>query len=100
MPYPISIRGDLDEPVSRWLFLVKLLLLIPHFFVLTVFRWGGEYVGLITLLVLIAAVARLFTGRYPNGIFDFIIRLNRWSYRVEAYLLLMTDRYPPFRLEE
>ncbi len=59
--------------------------------------WGG---GLLGILVLVAAVRLLFTARYPRDMFGLIVGLNRWVFRVAAYVLLMTDRYPPFHLDQ
>ena len=61
---------------------------------------GGEGPGLILRLVLFAAIALLFTTRYPRGIFDFVLGLDRWVLRVVSYAALMTDAYPPFRLDQ
>ena len=61
--------------------------------------WGPSGGGLIAILVLFAAIALLFTGRYPRGLFDLIVAFNRWVFRVIAYASLMRDEYPPFTLE-
>jgi hypothetical protein len=79
------------------------LLAIPHYLVVGLFV-GGTYVawhggGLIDVLVLIAAVIVAVTGSYPEPVFDFVLGMNRWVLRVAAYAALMTDRYPPFRLD-
>ena len=109
--YPAQLEVDYPERLSRGLVLVKWwLLAIPHYIVVailvggtSVFLWWEESYwgpGLITVLVLIAGVALLFTARYPPGIFDFVLGLDRWVLRVVAYAGLMTDRYPPFRLDQ
>ena len=101
--YPVRVDGALDRHLSRWLWLVKWFLAIPHYLVVVLFV-GGTYVawhggGLIDILVLIAAVIVAVTGSYPEPVFDFVLGMNRWVLRVAAYAALMTDRYPPFRLD-
>jgi len=83
------------EDLNRWLPLVKWLLAIPHYIIL----W---FLGVAAIVcVVIAWFAILFTGRYPRGLFDFVVGVFRWSLRVAAYaFLLITDRYPPFALSE
>jgi uncharacterized protein DUF4389 len=109
--YPATLTIDHPEHLSRGLVLVKWwLLAIPHYAVVGIFLWGANTYtangtnvsstpGLVALLVLFAAVALLFTGRYPRGMFDFVVGMNRWALRVAAYASLMTDAYPPFRLD-
>ena len=92
------VRLDLDYPdvandLNRWLPLVKWFLAIPHYVVLLFLDIG------VFFAVIGAWFAILFTGRYPRGIFDFVVGVMRWSNRVGAYaFVLVTDRYPPFRL--
>jgi hypothetical protein len=87
-PYP-----DAKRDLNRWLPLVKWFLAIPHYVVL-IFLFLAAIVS-----VIIAWFAVLFTGRYPRGLFDFVLGVMRWGNRVNAYaFILVTDRYPPFRL--
>jgi hypothetical protein len=88
-PYP-----DAKEGLNRWLPLVKWLLALPHLVVL-IFLFVAALV-----VVIIAWFAILFTGRYPRGLFDFVVGVGRWSNRVVGYaFVLVTDQYPPFRLD-
>jgi len=101
--YPADLQVEYPEKLSRGLVLVKWwLLAIPHYIVTMLFQGGGgghsRSAGLTPILAIFGAVALLFTGKYPDDIFKFVIGMNRWSYRVCAYVALMTDRYPPFRL--
>lgn len=88
IPYP-----DAQDDLNRFLPIVKWLLAIPHYVALAV-------LGVIALIVTVLAwLAILITGRYPRGMFEFVVGVGRWAYRVAAYMaLLTTDRYPPFRL--
>jgi hypothetical protein len=116
--YPAHLDVSYPERLSRGLIFVKWLLAVPHYLVVVLFVGGGVWLGtrgggsddawdngttagisLVGLLVLIAAIVLLFTGRYPNPIYDFVMGMDRWALRVGPYVALMTDRYPPFRLD-
>ena len=94
-----SVHLEIDYPnveqdLNRWLPLVKWFLAIPHYVVLALLAIAA------VVAVVIAWFAILFTGRYPRGLFDFVVGVGRWALRVQAYaLLLVSDRYPPFTLD-
>lgn len=109
--YPADLAVAYPEHLSRGLVLVKSwLLAIPHLIVISILAgaWplgdddGFQITigGLIGALTLAAGLLLLFTGRYPTPLFDFVVGLNRWVFRVIAYVALMTDDYPPFRLDQ
>ncbi|MDA8117133.1 MAG: DUF4389 domain-containing protein [Actinomycetota bacterium] len=108
--YPAELEVEYPEHLSRGLVLVKSwLLAIPHYLVIGILSggwilgWDGWRTlvsgGLIGVLALVAVVVFAVKGSYPTNLFDLLMGLNRWVFRVFAYALLMTDRYPPFRLD-
>jgi hypothetical protein len=107
--YPADLEIEYPEKMKNWLVLFKWFLAIPHYAILgALMGWGYSYAsnpdfpfaGLIWVLIIIVAVLLLFTGKYHKDIFKLIMGINRWSYRVCAYVGLMTDEYPHFRLWE
>ena len=112
--YPARLAIEYPQSLSRGLVLVKWwLLALPHYLIIGVFT-GAAFAGysqvrdnnawaygsgLIGLLVCIAGLVLLFVGRYPRGLFDLVLGMNRWVFRVSAYTALMTDQYPPLRLD-
>jgi Domain of unknown function (DUF4389) len=114
--YPADLEVDYPEHLSRGLVLIKWwLLAIPHYLILFAFFAAGWRAlmlhpnnydvailapPLIAVLLVIAIVGLLITGRYPKGLYDFVIGINRWGIRVRAYSTLLHDEYPPFRLDQ
>ena len=110
--YPADLVIEYPGPLSRWQVLVKWwLLAFPHLVIVGILAggwgigWPGGWRiagagGLIAVLAVIAAVIRAVRGAYPPQLFDLIMGFNRWVYRVLAYVALMTDQYPPFRLDQ
>lgn len=114
--YPAHLEVRYPEHLSRGLVLVKWwLLAIPHYIIVGIFVGGGAWAanrsdnwqwnvassgGLVGILVIIAAIILAFTGAYPRPLYDLILGLNRWALRVAGYVALMTDVYPPFRLDQ
>jgi hypothetical protein len=127
--YPADFDIAYPERLSRGLVLVKWwLLAIPHYLIVAIigggtyaasrswggqpwgsdekfsdysnYEWAGSTPGLLGILILFVAIILLFTARYPQGLFNLVMGLNRWIYRVQSYALLLTDTYPPFRLDQ
>ena len=114
--YPAHLNLEYPERLNRWLPLIKWLLAFPQYILVGALVGSGYVVAisvqddgravtystpsLIGACVLIGAIAMLFTTRYPPGLFDFALGINRWGNRLLVYLSLMTDRYPPFRLDQ
>jgi hypothetical protein len=113
--YPARLRIDHPQRLNRWLPLVKWLLAAPHYLIVGALTSSAVAVGsgtngsrnvaysglsVLGACVLVAAVALLFTTRYPTGLYNLVLGINRWSYRLLVYVALLTDRYPPFRLDQ
>jgi len=113
--YPARLEMDYQQQLNRWLPLVKWLLAIPHQIIVAALVGSGYAVAsstedgrgfiysapsLIGASVLIAAIALLFAARYPTGLYDLVVGINRWTYRLVVYVALMTDQYPPLRLDQ
>jgi hypothetical protein len=92
--YPLQADIQRQEEYSRFMPLIKWLLAIPHFIVLVLLSIGA------LLALIVAFFAILFTGRYPRGIFDYLVGVYRWAWRVTAYYMLMVDPYPPFSMDD
>jgi Domain of unknown function (DUF4389) len=91
--YPLRLDIDHQEQYSRFMPLVKWLLVIPHYIVLIVL-WIGAF-----FVIVVSWFAVLITGRYPRGLWNYMVGVARWTTRVTSYHYLMVDPYPPFSLE-
>ena len=91
--YPLALEVEYPDTLNRWLPLVKWLLAIPNAIVLAILGFVAY------ILVFFAWFAILFTGKFPRGLFDFIVGTQRWTLRLNAYIYLMRDEYPPFSLK-
>ena len=92
--YPVRVDAERQQRYHRWLPLVKWLLAFPHYVVLLFLLIGLAFAKLA------AFFAVLFTGRYPRGIFDYVVGVMQWGWRVQSYVGLLRDEYPPFRLDQ
>ena len=92
--YPVTYSQAEPDSLSRWLWLFKWILLIPHLVVLTLLNFVA------TIVLFISWIAILITGQHPRGLWEFLLGLNRWTARVGAYYYHMTDVYPPFTMDD
>ena len=92
--HPARLEIAYPAELNRWLPLVKWLLAFPHYIALAFVGFGAFFVAIFGFF------AVLFTGRWPRGAFDYMVGTFRWAFRVAAYVHLMTDRYPPFTLQD
>ena len=90
--YPVTLALDYPQHLSRWKIFLKWLFAIPHLIVLYLLN------SVRSIIVFLAFFAILFTGTFPRGLFDFVVGIDRWQFRVYSYVLLLTDAYPPFSL--
>ncbi len=91
--YPVTLEIEYPDELSRWAPLYKWLLAIPNLIVFIIVSFIAY------LLIWIAWFAILFTGKFPRGLFDFVVGTQRWGVRLNAYMYLMRDEYPPFSLK-
>ena len=91
--YPLTLEVEYPDSLNRWAPLYKWLLAIPNMIVLVVLGFVAF------ILVFFSWFAILFTGKFPSGLFDFVVGTQRWSLRLNAYIYLMRDEYPPFSLK-
>ncbi|OGO38532.1 MAG: hypothetical protein A2147_01335 [Chloroflexi bacterium RBG_16_57_8] len=89
-PYPVSLKVDYPEKLSRLTTLFRIFMIIPHIVVLYFLQIAAA------VILVISWFAILFTGKYPKSLFDFVTYYFRWSTRVNGYSYLLTDKYPPF----
>jgi len=92
--YPVHLDIERQEEYSRFMPLIKWLLAIPHYIALLVLGIGA------LVVIIISFFAVLFTGRWPEGMFNYVVGVHRWAFRVIAYTDLMVDPYPPFTLDD
>ncbi len=92
--YPVQVEADLLPEYSRFMPLIKWLLLIPQYIVLFFLAIGAMFV------IFIAFFAILFTGKFPKGMWDYLVGVHRWALRVAGYQLLITDKYPAYSMDE